>query len=99
VGRVSSSEPPYADGERALRPASYDAEQVAAAARLQDPGLPAETAALLADRAWPLLREVGELDAPALARALMTAEAVGATPANVVATAAVAFCQTHDLLL
>ena len=75
----------------------YDAEHVAAAARQRDPGLPVETAAMLAERAWEHLREVGELDAPALARSLMAAEGVGATPANVVATAAVAFCEANDL--
>jgi len=82
------------DGEAA----GYDADQVAAAARQQDPGLPPETAAMLAGQAWPLLQELGELDAPALARSLMTAGGVGATPANVVATAAIAFCETRGLL-
>ena len=91
---MSTIEPPLAQGEPASR---YDAEQVAAAARQRDPGLPPETASLLAGRAGDHLRELGELDAPALARSLMAAEGVGATPANVVATAAVAFCEANDL--
>ena len=52
---------------------------------------------MLAGQAWPLLQELGELDAPALARALMTKGDVGATPANVVATAAVSFCETYGV--
>lgn len=80
-----------------LAPA-YDPDQVAAEARQHDPGLPAETASLLAARAWPLLRELGELDAPALARSLLADHPeVGATPANVVASAAVSFCQDAGL--
>lgn len=75
----------------------FDVERVALAAQSQDPGLPQETAQLLARRAWPLLQEVGELDAPALARRLMVEADVGATPANVVATAAVAFCRDTGL--
>lgn len=99
MGGVSSSGPSYGEGERVFGPpqGSYDADWVASAARQRDPGLPPETAALLADRAWPLLREQGALDAPALARALMASEGVGATPANVVATAAVAFCQAYGV--
>lgn len=77
--------------------AEYDAERVALAARQRDPGLPLETARLLADKAWPLLHQVGELDAPALARRLMTGTHVGATPANVVAVAAVGFCRENSL--
>ncbi len=77
--------------------AEYDAERVALAARQRDPGLPLETARLLAGRAWPLLHEVGDLDAPALARRLMAGAHVGATPANVVAVAAVAFCYENGL--
>ena len=77
---------------------SFDADWVAAAARQQDPGLPPETAALLAGQAWQHLREIGELDAPALARALLAANPdVGATPCNAVATAAIAFCESYDV--
>lgn len=75
----------------------YDPDRVAAAARQQDPGLPPETASLLAGRAWDHLRRLGELDAPALARLMMSEEHVGATPANVVATAAVEFCTTYGV--
>jgi hypothetical protein len=91
---------PYAEGERVFGPpgGSFDADWVAAAARQQDPGLPPETASLLAGQAWALLREIGELDAPALARALMAANpGVGATPSNVVATASVSFCQSYGV--
>ncbi len=77
--------------------AEYDAERVALAARQRDAGLPLETARLLAGRAWALLHEVGDLDAPALARRLMAGAHVGATPANVVAVAAVAFCHENGL--
>jgi hypothetical protein len=94
------TEPPYAEGERVFGPpsGSFDADWVAAAARQHDPGLPAETATLLAGQAWALLREIGELDAPALARALMAANpGVGATPANVVATASVSFCRSYGV--
>ena len=76
----------------------YDLRVVALAARARDPGLPVETAEMLARRAWPLLQEVGGLDAPALARRLMAEAGVGATPANVVATAAVRHCQERGLL-
>lgn len=96
---MSTPEPPYAEGERVFGPppGTYDADWVSAAARQQDPGLPPETATMLAGRAWEHLRELGTLDAPALARRLMAAEHVGATPANVVATAAVAFCESYDV--
>ena len=98
---MSTPEQPYVEGERVFGPPSgtYDADWVAAAARQQDPGLPPETAAMLARQAWPLLQEVGELDAPALARRLMAEGDVGATPANVVATAAISFCETYGVQL
>ena len=71
----------------ALDPAAVEA--VAAAARQKDPGLPPETATLLAGQATELLRAQPDLDAPTLARTLMADNPdVGATPANVVATAA-----------
>ena len=90
----------YGEGERVFGPpnGSFDADWVAAAARHQDPGLPPETAALLAGQAWAALREIGELDAPALARALMAANAGGgATPCTAVATAAVSFCESYGV--
>ena len=72
-------------------PAS-DATAVAAGARQRDPGLPPETADLLSGQAVSLLEADAELDAPALARELMSANPdVGATAANVVATATVSF--------
>jgi hypothetical protein len=71
----------------------YDPDWVAAAARRADPGLPEDEAARLAREAWQVMRDVGADDAPAVARALMSdASATGATPANVVAKAAVDFC-------
>ena len=98
---MSSSEPPYTEGERVFGPpqGTYDADWVASAACQQDPGLPPETAELLARQAWPLLREIGELDAPALARALLRERDVGATPANVVATSAVSYCESYGVAL
>ena len=71
----------------------YDPEWVAAAARRADPGLPEDEAARLAREAWQVLREIGADDAAAVARRLMEGQnATGATPANVVAKAAVDFC-------
>jgi hypothetical protein len=73
---------------------SYDPERVAAAARSADPGLPEEDALRLAREAWRHVREVGCDDAPELARRLMAAsKQTGATPATVVAKAAVDHCQ------
>jgi len=97
---VVTVEPPFVEGERVFGPPNgcYDADWVAAAARQQDPGLPAETAALLAGRAWKHLREAGQLDAPAVARALLAEDpALGATPCNVVAMAAVSFCESYGV--
>lgn len=89
--------PVSAGTARPAAPAAYDAERVALAARAQDPGLPVETASLLARRAWPLLQDIGGLDAPELARRLMVDARVGATPANVVATSAVEHCRQVGL--
>lgn len=76
----------------------WDVPEIAATARRQDPGLPPETAELLAGQAEQVLAGLAELDAPALARALLAANAhVGATAANVVATAAVAFCRANGI--
>lgn len=94
-----SSPSSYVEGERVFGPpyGSYDADWVASAARQADPGLPRETAQLLARAAWPLLRELGTTDPPALARRLMAEQEVGATAANTVAVAAVAFCAAYDV--
>ncbi len=76
----------------------YDAETVAAQARASDPGLPEETARELALYAWEHLREIGSLDAPEVARRLLADHRdAGATPASVVARAAVDFCRQHKL--
>lgn len=76
----------------------YDPAWVAQAARAADPGLPEETAHELAVYAWEHLQEVGELDAPEIARRLLADHAdAGATPAAVVAKAAVDFCETHGV--
>jgi hypothetical protein len=90
------------EGERVLGPpqGSYDADWVAAQARTADPGLPEETARELAVYAWEHLREVGELDAPEIARRLLADHQVaGATAAAVVAKAAVDFCQANEVPL
>jgi len=66
-----------------------DPADIAAAARRKDPGLPAETADLLAGQVPALLSEAGNEGAPGVARALHAANPdVGATACNVVATAA-----------
>lgn len=75
---------------------SYDADWVAATARTADPGLPEEMARELAVYAWDHLRAVGELDAPEVARRLLADHPdAGASPAAVVAKAAVDFCQAY----
>ena len=76
----------------------YDAGRVAAAARAHDPGLPEETASEMAPDAGEPLQTLDSLDAPALARRLMADNpAAGATPAAVVARAAVDFCTEHGI--
>jgi hypothetical protein len=78
--------------------ASYDVELVAALARGQDPGLPEDLARELAGEAWRHLQAMGELDAPELARRLLAEHtSTGATPANVVARAAVQHCREHGI--
>lgn len=91
----------FPDAEHVLEPpGGYDAERVAAAARAKDPGLPEETARELAVYAWDHLRAMGELDAPELARRLLAGHAdAGATPANVVARAAVDLCRSQNVAL
>lgn len=75
---------------------SYDADWVAATARTADPGLPEEMARELAVYAWDHLRAIGELDAPEVARRLLADHPdAGASPAAVVAKAAVDFCQAY----
>lgn len=63
-----------------------------------DPGLPEEDAGRLAREAWQHLREVGCEDAPEIARRLMAGpNQTGATPANVIAMAAVNHCQDQGI--
>ena len=88
----------YGEGERVFGPpqGSYDADWVASAARAHDPGLPEVVARELAGRAWEHLRELGTLDAPEVARRLLVDfPGTGATPATVVARAAVDFCEAY----
>lgn len=88
----------YGEGERVFGPpqGSYDADWVAAAARSHDPGLSDVLARDFAARAWEHLRELGRLDAPEVARRLLAEHPeVGATPATVVARAAVEFCEAY----
>ncbi len=104
MSRVSSPRDPatYGEGERVFGPpqGSYDADWVAATARSKDPGLPEQTARELAVYAWEHLRAVGELDAPEVARRLMADHpAAGASPAAVVAKAAVDFCEAYGVAL
>jgi len=79
-------------------PVAYDPDWVANAARQADPGLPEQDALRLAREAWQHLREAGGDDAPEIARRLMAGpSATGATPAAVVAKAAVDFCVEHGI--
>lgn len=90
----------YGEGERVFGPpqGSYDADWVASAARAHDPGLPEQMARELAVYAWEHLRELHELDAPEVARRLMADHPqAGATPAAVVAKAAVDFCEAYGV--
>ena len=96
MSRVTS----YGEGERVFGPpqGSYDAAWVAAAARSHDPGLPEGTALELAEYAWEHLRAIHELDAPEVARRLLAEHPqAGASPAAVVAKAAVDFCRAYDV--
>jgi hypothetical protein len=79
-------------------PTAYDERRVAALARAHDPGLPEASAVELAVLAWDHLRAIGELDAPEVARRLLADDAAtGATPAAVVARAAVDFCREQGI--
>ena len=89
-----------ASGSSARRRAPTTPTGWPSAARSKDPGLPEETARELAVDAWEHLRAIGELDAPEVARRLMAdAPRSGATPANVVAQAAVEFCEEYGVTL
>lgn len=79
-------------------PGQYDEELVAERARGHDPGLPPDLALEMAVLAWDHLRAVGELDAPEVARRLLADHpTAGATPATVVARAAVEHCQERGV--
>lgn len=80
--------------------ATYDEALVCERARVHDPGLPPDLARELAVLAWDHLRAVGELDAPEVARRLMADHPdAGATPAAVVARAAVEHCEERGIPL
>jgi hypothetical protein len=98
--QAESGPAPYGEGERVFGPpqGTYDADWVAAAARQSDPGLPAETARVLAVDAWRHLREAGPADPSEIARRLLSDHRdSGATAANVVAVAAVNYCASYDV--
>jgi hypothetical protein len=77
----------------------FDAAWVSATACATDPGLDPAVAVSLAQEAWEHLVAIGDLDAPELSRRLLGAhEGIGASETNAVATAAVAFCESADLL-
>jgi len=98
---LSPTSPPEGRSQagRPRRSAS-EGDWVAASARRQDPGLPTETALLLAQESLDHLRVLRELDAPELARRLMADhDTTGATAANMVATAAVEFCRAYGVQL
>lgn len=90
----------YGEGERVFGPpqGTYDADWVASSARQADPGLPHETAVLLARDAWLHLRQAGATDPTEIARRLLADHRqAGATAANVVAVAAVQFCAAYQV--
>lgn len=90
----------YSEGERVFAPpqGAYDADWVAQSARQSDPGLPPETAVLLAADAWVHLQASPDADAPEVARALLADHPEsGATAANVVARAALEFIGAYDV--
>ena len=77
-------------------PVPYDATAVAADARAADPSLLEDEAAQLAGEALAHLRRLGSADVAALARALLDSVA-DVSHANVVARAAVDFCEQHNV--
>lgn len=90
----------YGEGERVFGPpqGTYDADWVASSARQADPGLPPETAVLLARDAWRHLQQAGTTDPTEIARRLLADHRqAGATAANVVAVAAVQFCAAYEV--
>src|SRR5947209_9201489 len=72
-------------------PPWFDAQVVARDAMSKDPGLPSGLALRMAREAGEILAEDPTADAPELSRRLLLANReTGATPANCIATAAVA---------
>lgn len=96
---VSGNGPtPHGEAVPVVPQGGYDPDAVAATARSKDPGLPEDMARELAVYAWEHLRAVGALDAPEIARRLMADHpSAGATPAAVVARAAVDFCRANGV--
>jgi hypothetical protein len=83
-----------ASGRSARR---YDPELVARNAMSKDPGLSSGLATRLAREAGEILDAEPDADAPDIARRLFAGSPeTGATPANCVATAAVAFVRGED---
>ena len=77
----------------------FDTTWVVATACASDPGLDPALAEELAGQAWAHLVSIGDLDAPGLSRRLLDGrEDLGASEANAVATAAVAYCESVGLL-
>jgi hypothetical protein len=69
----------------------FDVEAVARSAMSKDPGLPSGLALRLAREAGEILQRQPDTDAPDLSRQLLAGSPeTGATPANCVATAAIA---------
>ena len=88
VSEEASSTGPVAGGRR------YDPEIVARDAMSKDPGLSAGLALRLAREAGQILATAPNCEAPDLSRQLLAGSPeTGATPANCVATAAVAHCR------
>lgn len=79
------------DQNERTAPAWFDAEVVAREAMSKDPGLASGLALRMAREVGEILAEDAAADAPELSRRLLVAnEETGATPANCIATAAVA---------
>ncbi len=75
----------------------FDVEAVARSAMSKDPGLPSGLALRLAREAGEILQRQPDADAPELSRQLLAGSPeTGATPANCVATSAVAYRDGAD---
>jgi hypothetical protein len=77
----------------------FDVEAVARLAMSKDPGLPSGLALRLAREAGEILRQRPDTEAPDLSRQLLVGSPeTGATPANCVATAAIAHRDGADVV-